>query len=95
VVPAGSFRQIEFAGILKGTPRRAQAEQFIDFMLSKPFQEDMPLQMFVYPVLTDAALPELFTQFAVIPEEPQSLPPEQIEQNREDWIDEWTQVVLR
>jgi thiamine transport system substrate-binding protein len=95
VVSVGSFRQIEFAGILKGTQRRPQAEQFIDFMLSKPFQEDMPLQMFVYPVLTDAALPELFTQFAVIPEEPQSLPPEQIEQNREEWIDEWTQVVLR
>lgn len=95
VIAVGSFRQIEFAGILKGTQRRAQAEQFIDFMLSTPFQEDMPLQMFVYPVLPDAALPELFTQFAVIPEEPQSLPPEQIEQNREDWIDEWTQVVLR
>jgi thiamine transport system substrate-binding protein len=94
-VLAGSFLQIEFAGILKGTPRRAHAEKFLDFMLSKRFQEDIPLQMFVYPVLPDAALPEVFTKFAQVPEQAASVTPEQIDQNREQWIDAWTKAVLR
>jgi thiamine transport system substrate-binding protein len=94
-LPAGSFLQTEFAGILKGTQRRALAERFIDFMLSKPFQEDIPLQMFVYPVLPGAALPDVFTKFAQAPEQPIAVAPEQIDQNREQWIDAWTKIVLR
>ena len=50
VGPNTCFRQIEFVGILKGTQQRALAEKFVDFMLSEQFQEDMPLQMFVFPV---------------------------------------------
>ncbi|MFO7169074.1 MAG: thiamine ABC transporter substrate-binding protein [Chloroflexota bacterium] len=92
---ASSFLQIEFAGILKGTQQRQLAEQFIDYMLSKEFQEDIPLQMFVYPVLPDAAQPEVFEQFAQVPEQPVALTPEEIDQNRERWIEEWTQIVLR
>jgi thiamine transport system substrate-binding protein len=91
----GNFLQIEFIGILKGTAQRPLAERFIDFMLSKPFQEDMPLQMFVYPVLPDAALPDLFTQFAQVPDEPLTVAPEQIDQNRDQWIDAWTKTVMR
>ena len=92
---AGSFLQVEFAGILKGTQQRALAERLIDFMLSKRFQEDVPLQMFVYPVRFDAALPDVFKKFAQVPEQPLGLPPEQIDQNREQWLDAWTKVVLR
>lgn len=94
-VLAGSFLQIEFAGILKGTQQRALAERFLDFMLSKRFQEDVPLQMFVYPVLPGAALPDVFKQFAQVPDQPLAVSPEQIDQNREQWIDAWTKVVLR
>ncbi len=92
---AGSFLQVEFAGILKGTQRRALAERFLDFMLSKRFQEDIPLQMFVYPVLPEAKLPDIFTKFAQIPGQPTAVTPEQIDQNREQWIDAWTKAVLR
>lgn len=95
VAPDTCFRQIEFVGILKGTARRALAEKFVDFMLSVQFQEDMPLQMFVYPVNPNAALPEAFVQYAQVPQQPASLPYEQIAVNRERWIEEWTQTVLR
>jgi thiamine transport system substrate-binding protein len=95
VMADGSFLQIEFAGILKGTQQRDLAERFIDFMLSQAFQADMPLQMFVYPVVPNTALPELFTKFAPVPEQPISVPPEQIDANREQWIDAWTRTVLR
>lgn len=92
---AGAFLQVEFAGILKNTKQRALAERFIDFMLSKLFQEDVPLQMFIYPVLPEAAQPDVFVQFAQVPEQSVGVTPEQIEQNREQWLEEWTRTVLR
>jgi len=94
VVEDSCFRQIEFAGVLHGTSHADAAHQFIDFMLSKQFQEDMPLQMYVYPVRTDAALPDVFTKFAARPPSPIELDATTIGQNRERWIDDWTSTVL-
>ena len=93
--PDTCFRQIEFAGILKGTRQRALAEKFVDFMLSKQFQEDVPLQMFVYPVLPEAVLPDEFTEYAQAPEQVAALPPEEIAANRDRWIQAWTDVVMQ
>lgn len=89
------FRQIEFAGILRGTEREAEAQRFIDFLLSRAFQEDMPLNMFVFPVNRQAELPEVFTQFAVVPDAPVLMPPELLDEGRERWIEAWTDTVLR
>jgi len=93
--PDTCFRQIEFVGILKGTKQHALAEKFVDFMLGKQFQEDVPLQMFVYPVLPDAALPEEFTRYAQAPARAATIPPEEIAANRDRWIQAWTDVVLK
>src|SRR5688572_1789648 len=87
------FRQIEFVGILKNGENRELAEKFIDFMLSKPFQEDMPLNMFVYPVNQNAQLPELFIQHAQKVENPSTLSYEEIASNRDAWIEAWTEVM--
>ena len=92
--PDTCFRQIEFVGILKGTQNRSLAEKFVDYMLSPEFQEDVPLQMFVYPVNPDAALPEEFTRYAQAPEQAASLSPQEIADNRDAWIQAWTDVVL-
>lgn len=89
------FRQIEFVGILKGTQNRDLAEEWVDFMLSPAFQEDMPLQMFVFPVNRNAQLPEEFANFAVIPQKTAQVSPEVITLNRERWIRDWTETVLR
>jgi len=89
------FRQIEFAGILAGTEHQNAAQQFIDFLLSREFQEDMPLQMFVFPVDADAQLPEVFTQYAAVTANPVVMDIAEIDANRETWINEWTQTVLR
>ena len=88
------FRQIEFAGILKGTPHLGLARRFVDFMLSSEFQSDMPSQMFVYPVVTGVALPDAFVRFSQSPAQPATLPPDLIAQNRDAWINAWTNVVL-
>jgi len=96
VVGDGScFRQIEFVGILKGTQNRDLAEEWIDFMLGTTFQEDIPLHMFMFPTNENAALPDVFARFAVIPEHPAFVDPADIEANRETWIERWTEIVLR
>jgi thiamine transport system substrate-binding protein len=93
--PDTCFRQIEFVGILKGTQHRALAEKFVDFMLDKQFQEDMPEQMFVYPVNTNAVLPEVFTKYSQAPAQTATLAPDVIAANRDKWIQEWTDAVMK
>ncbi len=93
--PNGTFRQVEFVGILRGTEQRALAEAWIDFLLSEPFQTEIPLLLFVYPVNPEATLPTLFVDFAETPTDPVNLAPEAIEANREAWINAWTQTMLR
>ena len=96
IVSDGScFRQIEFVGILRGTRNRALAEAWIDFMLSPLFQEDMPLQMYVFPVNPNARLDELFARHMAIPENPAFVSPQAIAADRERWIQAWTETVLR
>ena len=95
VVAGSCYRQIEFAGVLQGTKRAAAAGAFIDFMLSTPFQQDMPLNMYVEPVDNQAVVPPVFAQYAVKPDELLSLPADEVGANRDAWIDQWTTIVLR
>ncbi len=89
------YRQIEFAGILAGTDHETEAEALIDFLLSKPFQDDIPLRMFVFPVASDATLPAVFTKYASTPSDPLELPPDEVAANRAAWVDRWTDLVAR
>lgn len=93
--PGTCYRQVEFVGILKGTKNEELARKFVDFMLGKQFQEDMPLQMFVYPVNPDAALPEAFVKYASQAEQPALLDPALVAKNRDRWIADWTAAILR
>lgn len=89
------FRQIEFVGILKGTQQRELAEHWIDFMLSPAFQEDIPLNMYVFPVNKNARLDETFQRYLEIPDQTAEVSPGAIAENREKWIQAWTETVLR
>jgi thiamine transport system substrate-binding protein len=89
------FRQIEFVGILRGTKNLDLAQKWIDFMLSKTFQEDMPQQMYVFPVNQNAKLNDTFQKFLVTPTNPANVSPSDIAANRETWINAWTQTVLK
>ena len=88
------FRQIEFAGILSGTENREAAEALIDFMLTPTFQEDVPLNMFVFPALEDAELPPAFVEHAEVAADPQFIAPADIEANRDAWVERWVEIVL-
>ena len=95
VTGAGScFRQIEFVGVLRGTEQRALAEKWVDFMLSLSFQEDLPLQMYVFPVRPDAQLDQVFVDFLAEPDDPVILDPAAIGEMRETWLQDWRAVVF-
>ena len=89
------FRQVEFVGILRGTKQRDLAEKWIDFMLSETFQADLPMQMFVFPVVPGVQMDEGFVKFMLDPEQPAYVSPAEIAKNRETWLQEWTQKILR
>ncbi len=93
--PGTCFRQIEFVGILKGTENREMAEKWIDYMLSPAFQEDIPLNMYVFPVNRNAVLDETFQKYLEVPEITADVTPAMIAEGRERWINEWTETVLR
>jgi len=88
------FRQVEFAGVLKGSEHQKAARQLVDFMLSERFQADVPLQMFVFPVREGTPLPAVFTKFADVAPKPLTLPAADISAHRDTWIEQWTDTVL-
>src|SRR5882757_5760736 len=88
------FRQIAFAGLLHGAKNPAGGKALIDFMLSKTFQEDMPLQMYVDPVREDAVEPAVFVKYGAKIDHPTTLPPDTIAAKRDEWIKAWTSIVL-
>ena len=88
------FRQIEYAGVLKGAKNPAGAQAFIDFMLGASFQAALPEAMYVYPVVSTAPVPASWATFAPLPTSPFSVDPAQIDKNRDGWIQQWTDVVI-
>ncbi|MET0325865.1 MAG: thiamine ABC transporter substrate-binding protein [Ilumatobacteraceae bacterium] len=95
VVDTTCFRQVEFAGVLRGTEHTDEAHQLVDFLLSPTFQAELPLNLYVYPANADVALPAVFTDNATLPDDPATLDPATISADRETWISEWTDTVLR
>ena len=89
------FRQVEFAGILRGTKHEREAQLLIDYLTDIKFQEDLPLTLFVYPANKKAKLPEDFVKYSLRPESPLQLDPDLISSNLLFWLDEFTNIVLR
>ncbi|MEU3982229.1 thiamine ABC transporter substrate-binding protein [Streptomyces sp. NPDC026672] len=95
-VAAGTcFRQIEYAGLLSNARNSEGGKAFLDFLVGKEFQEDMPLNMFVYPVREGAQVPPEFTKYGPQAKDPETLPAEKIAANRDQWVKSWTSLVLK
>ncbi|UFU02759.1 thiamine ABC transporter substrate-binding protein [Ruania suaedae] len=88
------FRQVEYAGVIAGAANPEGGQAFIDFLLSEPVQADIPEQMYVYPVDDQVELPEAWTQFAPLAEDPHEVAPEEIDAHRDEWIEAWTAAVI-
>ncbi|MCX5261230.1 thiamine ABC transporter substrate-binding protein [Streptomyces canus] len=89
------FRQIEYAGLLSNAANAKGGKALLDFLLTKEFQQDMPLNMFVYPVVDGARVPAEFTQYGPQAKDPETMDPAKIADNRDDWVKSWTSLVLK
>ncbi|MCL8016152.1 thiamine ABC transporter substrate-binding protein [Streptomyces sp. AS02] len=89
------FRQVEYAGLLSNAKNAEGGKALVDFMLTRTFQDDMPLNMFVYPVREGAQVPEEFTEYGPQAENPETMDPAKIADNRDDWVKSWTSLVLK
>lgn len=94
VIESTCFRQTEYVGVLRGTKNEDIAQQLVNYLLDKKFQESMPLTLFVFPTNKQAKLPEVFEKFAVRPSNPLTMPPDSIEKNRDTWLDTWRAIAL-
>ena len=95
VMADGCYRQVEFAGVLRGAQDPEAARTVVDWLLSPEVQADIPLSMFVFPARDDVALPDVFERFVIRPSDPAELSADEIAERRDGWIDEWTGIVLR
>ncbi len=64
-------------------------------MLSAPYQEDLPLNQFVYPVNPQAKLPDVFVEWSATAQAPANLALKAIARNRDRWLEVWTNEMLR
>lgn len=95
VVEPTCFRQTEFAGVLAGAAHPEAGEALVDFLVSRRFQADLPLQMYVSPVVAGVPVPAVFARWAVVPAAPLTLPDAEIAAGRDAWIRRWTDIVVR
>lgn len=95
VVESTCFRQVEFAGILRGTEAPENAGKLIDFLISERFQREIALNLFVFPANDDVELETEFELYAAIPDSSITIDPSLIDANRTDWIERWNAAVLR
>ncbi|CAL9438108.1 thiamine ABC transporter substrate-binding protein [Streptomyces sp. enrichment culture] len=89
------FRQTEYAGLLSNAKNPEGGKALLDFLLTREFQQDMPLNMFVYPVVEGAAVPADFTEYGPAAKDPETLAPDKIAANRDQWVSSWTSLVLK
>jgi thiamine transport system substrate-binding protein len=86
------FRQVEYAGVLKGSDNPAGMKKFIDFMLEQDFQAALPDNMYVYPIDSTVKLPESWAAYAKTAPKPLAMDPEEIESNLGQWLRDWRDV---
>ena len=89
------FRQYEFAGILRGSKHLAQAQLLIDFLVSRQFQENLPLTQFVWPINNTASVPKEFLDYALRPDNPLTIDPTIIAKRRAEWLEQFSDIMLR
>ncbi len=89
------FRQVEYAGVLEGADNAEGAQAVVDWLLSAEVQAALPESMYVFPVDAEAELPAEWAEYAVQPDEPLTLDPAVVAENRDEWLTTWSDVTSR
>ena len=89
----GHYRQVEVAAKLKSAKQGKLADQFLQFMVSPAFQQEIPTGNWMYPVI-DTPLPKGFEQMITVAK-PLAFSSNEVAANRKGWIREWLQAVTQ
>ncbi|MFQ1690531.1 thiamine ABC transporter substrate binding subunit [Aeromonas veronii] len=89
----GHYRQVEVAAKLKSAKQEKLADQFLQFMVSPAFQNEIPTGNWMYPVI-DTPLPKGFEQMITVAK-PLAFSSDEVAANRKGWIREWLQAVTQ
>ncbi|HDX8364321.1 TPA: thiamine ABC transporter substrate binding subunit [Aeromonas veronii] len=89
----GHYRQVEVAAKLKSAKQEKLADQFLQFMVSPAFQQEIPTGNWMYPVI-DTPLPKGFEQMITVAK-PLAFSSNEVAANRKGWIREWLQAVTQ
>ena len=91
----GHYLEIEVAGLIDDSPHRAIAQRFLQFMMSKEFQDQIPTNNWMFPAgALSAPLPLAFGNL-IKPQKTLLFSPQQVVENRRAWIDEWLNAMAR
>lgn len=89
----GHYRQVEVAAKLKSAKQEKLADQFLQFMVSPAFQQEIPTGNWMYPVI-DTPLPKGFEQMITV-DKSLAFSSDEVAANRKGWIREWLQAVTQ
>jgi thiamine transport system substrate-binding protein len=92
VVTDTCYRQVEFAGVLRGTDSPTGARALVDFLISPEFQRHVATDLYVFPVRRGVDLDPVFVEHAVIPESPAELDAATIDAGRATWTERWLEI---
>ncbi|WP_158965444.1 thiamine ABC transporter substrate binding subunit [Chachezhania sediminis] len=91
----GNYLQVEVAARLKSSDQPALAQQFLDFMVTTPFQSAIPTTNWMYPAVTpEGGLPAGFDTL-VQPEKALMIPPAEVPAQRKAALDAWLGALSR
>lgn len=89
----GHYRQVEVAAKLYSTTHGKLADQFLQFMVSPAFQNEIATGNWMYPVI-DTQLSKGFEQMFTVTK-PLAFSADEVAANRKVWIREWLQAVTQ
>jgi thiamine transport system substrate-binding protein len=88
------FRQVEYAGVLAGADNAEGARELVDFLLTQDVQAALPESMYMYPADPAVQLPADWQKFAPQADAPFEVPPAEVSEHRDEWIERWTETVV-
>lgn len=89
----GHYLQVEVAARLANSKQPKLAQQFMQFMVSPAFQQTIPGGNWMYPVIK-SDLPKGYDALSV-PQTALQYTPQQVADNRAEWISAWQRAVSR
>ena len=91
----GHYLQVEVAALLKDSKNAELGKKFLKFLIDAEAQSALPLTNVMYPVADIGdALPAEFDKL-VSPSKTLLFTPEEVRDNRKQWVDEWLEATTR